>query len=163
MSVTNPDTKNAILKNFEDLEISKTGMIKTANRRGYMVTDLDFPTQKFIEFAKSLESPVLEIGCAYGFVTHLLLNENVKVIANDIDKTHLDSILRHTPAHLNHLLKTVQGFFPADLDFPDHSLGCVLASRVCHFLTGDQLEEGFKNLSMAQAGWKIIYSFRNAL
>lgn len=135
-----------IVDGFKNIEVGHNGLLKTVNRMGYMLTDVDYPTQKFIEFAQTSPNPVMEIGCAYGFVTQLLLHQGAKVIANDIDPIHLQTVRDCThPDKLNNL-QLLQGAFPNDIDLEQSSISGVLTLRILHFLQGEDIITGVKKI-----------------
>ena len=126
-----------------------TGLIPTLNHYGWMTPQHSPMSRRFVEFSQSLnEGHVLDIGTSYGFVPQDLLRKTftLRVTANDLDINHLEILKSSVPACCQSRLEMAVGHFPNDLSFPDHSFDAILASRVFHFLTGEELEEGVKKL-----------------
>jgi len=142
---------------FQQPEIEENFYV-TLNRMGYMLVKPDIINQAFIDFSFSQKSPVLEIGCAYGVSVIPALLKGAYVIANDLDARHLEILRSKVPAeHLNRL-QIKQGSMPEDLDFPEESLGAVLASRVLNFVHPDKLRECFSLIyKWLKPGGKFFY------
>lgn len=121
----------------------KDNLISTLNRMGYMLAKPDPLNQAFIDFAAVAEAPVLEIGCAYGVATIPALAKGAMVIANDLDEHHLAFLTTQVSASSLERLQLKPGRMPDELDFPEESLGAVLASRVLNFIHPARLEESF--------------------
>ena len=120
--------------------------VPTLNKFGYMKLDLDEFAEDFIEYAAASDDLVLELGCAYGEVVKKVLERNGKIIASDISREHLEIVLKRVDeAKLNNLF-LYQGAFPGEINLPEESLAAVLSCRMFHFLTGEQIEEGFKKI-----------------
>ena len=151
-----PDSRNVlgIPATFIDIESlpkilipeAKGDKIPTLNKTGFMKTELDVFSQKFIHFTLTSKKPVLEIGAAYGIATLQALKNNVTIIANDIEEKHLIALLQKTPKSQLKNLYIKPGHFPANLEFEENSLGAVLICRVAHFFTGEEMDEGFKKI-----------------
>ena len=124
--------------------------IPTLNRFGYMKFEWDEFCKEFVEYAKKSQDLVLEIGPAYGWVTHRALEQDIKIIAADISKEHLEILLKGAPADKLGNLYVYLGAFPNEIELPKESLGSILASRILHFLEGDQIDE-ISLLSMKHA------------
>ena len=108
-----------------------------------MLAKPDTFNQAFIDFATIVEAPVLEIGCAYGVATIPALEKGASVIANDLDERHLTLLKSYAPPSSLERLQLKPGRMPEDLDFPQESLGAVLASRVLNFVHPTKLEQSF--------------------
>jgi len=121
----------------------KDNLISTLNKMGYMMAKPDNLNQAFIDFAGIAETPVLDIGCAYGVATIPALKKGAVVIANDADERHLELLKSQAPVSSLERLQLKPGRMPDDLDFPEGSLGAVLASRVLNFIYPHKLEESF--------------------
>ena len=124
----------------------KGDKVVTLNKTGFMKTELDPFTLKFIEYAKTLSIPVLEIGASYGPASLPALKNNSIVIANDIDEMHLAILCNNTPKEYLENLYLKPGYFPHGIDFPENSLGAVLVCRIAHFLNGEEIETGLKKI-----------------
>jgi len=121
-------------------------VIATLNKQGYMLCDLHEYSQKFVEYAPHADGPVLDIGAGYGAVSIAALKTGAHVIANDIDKRHLEILKQNTPQAYQDRLELRVGKIPTEVSFPENSLGAVLASGVLHFLTGEDLVETIKKV-----------------
>jgi SAM-dependent methyltransferase len=120
--------------------------IPTLNQFGYMKFELEYFSNSFLELAKSSKKAVLEIGTAYGWLTHRALETGAKVVACDISKEHLEVLVKEAPVeHLDNLY-IKQGAFPNEVDFKEESFDSIMASRILHFLDGDTLEKGLDKL-----------------
>jgi SAM-dependent methyltransferase len=115
------------------------GLIPTLNKTGWMTEALDPYSQDFARYAGSIEDEVLDIGCAYGVATLAALENGARVLACDIEPRHLEILANRTPTKHRNRLSTQPGKLP-DVDFPAASFGAILAARVLHFLTGEQIE-----------------------
>jgi len=120
--------------------------IPTLNRMGYMKIDLDEYSNEFIEYASKSKEPVLEIGCAYGFVVQKVLEAGGSIIASDLSAEHLSILFKRTPEEYLKNLNLYPGKFPNEISLPKASLGAVLASRIIHFIDGDDIEIGLDKI-----------------
>lgn len=145
-----------------DSVYSKLGLVQTANNFGWMATQLEPMSKAFIEFSKTSELPVLDIGTAFGYVPSLLVKSKIKVIANDIYRPHLDSLYSNTPDEFRKLLSLNTDRFPDQLELMPNSIGAILASRVFHFLTGEELELGVKKMFDWLVPGGKVFVFTNA-
>ncbi|GAB4139795.1 MAG: hypothetical protein Tsb009_08930 [Planctomycetaceae bacterium] len=124
-----------------------SGVEQTLNGTGYMISTLDEISSRFVDWAASeIPWPVLDIGAAFGVATHAVLQEGVRVVANDIDPRHLDILQKRTPKKLQPLLKIAPGAFPDDLHFEPGTFSGILLSRVLHFFSGPQVERALDTL-----------------
>ncbi len=136
----------------------KDNLITTLNKMGYMLAEPESLMQAFIDFALIVEEPVLDIGCAYGIATLSALEKGATVIANDLDERHLELLKSQVPLSSQGRLRLKPGRMPEDLDFPEGSLGAVLASRVLNFVHPDKLEESFHKISRwLRKGGRFFY------
>ncbi len=121
--------------------------VPTRNRMGWASRHLNPVSEEFVRFCGDrLTLPVLDIGAGLGTATLAALAAGVRVIANDLDPTHLAAIDWAAPEHDRHRLKLLEGAFPR-LDIAEHGLAAAHASSVLHFLKGKQIEEGFRKLA----------------
>lgn len=90
--------------------------------------------------------PLLDIGAGDGRVVIACLGEGKKVIANDIDKRHLNIIKQQTPSHLLPNLTTNSDKFADNLTFTKHSLSAIHFNQILGFLTPEQIERGIKQI-----------------
>lgn len=120
-------------------ESSFPGLIPTMNNTGFMTEKLDAYSQQFAAEAGALADEVLDIGCAYGIATLAALQAGARVCAADIEAKHLAVLEGRVPPALRLRLRTQVAKMP-DTDFPDQAFGAILAARVLHFLTGEEIE-----------------------
>lgn len=116
------------------------GLVPTMNNTGWMTVTLDDISTEFTRYAGTLDSEVLDIGCAYGIATLAALEQGARVCACDLDERHLEVLEQRVDPCLKAHLRCQVGAMPG-IDFPAGSFGAVLASRVLHFLSGDEIEE----------------------
>ena len=122
------------------------GFVKTLNNMGYMTSTLDEFSSKFIDYSPLAPGPVLDIGAAYGIASLAALEKGATVIANDIEKAHLDILMEKAPDKLKVKLTLKPGAFPDQLKIENDTLGAVLVCRVMHFFDGDTIERSAKIL-----------------
>lgn len=135
-----------ILSKIENKERQENAIVPTLNKMGYMNEVLNEFTQEYLEFLKNVKKPTLDIGTAFGFTVIKALEQGASVFANDIDKSHLEVLSLKINEDLKGKLTLKPGSFPDDLSFEENSLGCVLASRMLHFLPGDKIEKGLTKI-----------------
>lgn len=99
----------------------------------------------FVDFSRGCDAPVLDIGAGLGSASLAALAAGATVLANDLDEEHLRQ-LRDRAAESNRL-QIRAGRFPRELHFEPGTLGAVHASSVFHFLTGNQLDYGFRAIA----------------
>ncbi|MEE4185514.1 MAG: methyltransferase domain-containing protein [Gammaproteobacteria bacterium] len=121
------------------------GLIPTLNKTGWMTEELDEYSRAFAEYAGSCGGEALDIGCAYGVATLAALEQGAQVCACDMEPRHLDILQRRTPEHLRGRLRCCTGVMP-DVEFPPHSFSAILASRVLHFLEGEDIEAAVRSM-----------------
>lgn len=133
--------------------------IPTLNQYGYMKFEYDEFTKEFVELGKKASLPILEIGTAYGWVVHRALEQGIKIVASDVSHAHLEVLLKNAPKDKLDNLFIYPGAFPGEIDFDTESLSSVLCSRVFHFLTGDQVDQGLDKIhSWLIPGGKFYFS-----
>ena len=138
------------------------GFIPTLNKFGWMSTDLDSISESFLSFSKSQKLPVLDIGTAYGHTAQLALSHGSKVIANDMEPKHLSVLWDKVPLDQRKNLQLDSSRFPNQMEFAPQSLGAVLACRVFHFLSGEELEIGVRKIYSWLAPGGKVFVFANA-
>lgn len=115
------------------------GLIPTMNNTGFMTETMDAYSRQFVTEAGGLDDEVLDIGCAYGIATLAALAAGARVCAADIEPQHLAVLEGRVPPALRGRLRTRVARMP-DVDFPPEGFGAILAARVLHFLTGEEIE-----------------------
>ena len=103
-------------------------------------------TNAFLDYVSEITDPIFDIGVAYGFTTLKALKRGANVIANDLSAEHLEILKENTPHQYLKNLTLLPGRFSQDISLEENSLGAVLASRVMHFLTGDEIEIGLEKI-----------------
>ena len=119
---------------------SVPGLIPTLNNTGWMTETLDEVSTTFTEYAGSIDTESLDIGCAYGIATLQALEQGARMCACDSEPQHLEILLKRVPPESADRCRTVTGIMPG-VDFAPGSFGAILASRVLHFLTGAEVEQ----------------------
>lgn len=136
--------------------VDQDGLVRTLNKRGWMMTYVDPTCQAFVDFAGQCDLPVIDIGCAYGVHTLAALARGAEVIAVDMDERHLQILRDRTPPAHAARLKTMVGTFP-DFDVEDGSIGAALAARIFHFLDGRALEVAAEKIfNMLAPGGRVF-------
>jgi len=133
---------NQIVQNYPLQTIPKPqgGKIVTLNKTGYMKTEIDPYSKRFLAEAEKSKGVVLEIGAAFGVVAKEALARGATVIANDIDNRHLMALAQSTPKQFLPKLYLNNKIFPWKTSFKENSLKAILMSRVAHFLTPEEIE-----------------------
>lgn len=121
------------------------GLIPTLNNTGWMTEALDDISQAFADYAGSINTETLDIGCAYGIATLAALEQGATICACDIEPRHLEILTQRVPAEMTDRFRCVAGALP-DVDFPDEQFGAIIASRVLHFLSGADVETTVKKM-----------------
>lgn len=120
--------------------------VPTLNKYGFMKLNLSEFHHEFAKYAAEIKHTVLEVGAAYGLSTHNVLTKGGTIIANDLSREHLTILLQNTPKKYLNNLYILHGSFPNDIDFPNNSLGAVLASLVIHFLQPEDIEKALRKI-----------------
>lgn len=116
------------------------GLIPTMNKMGWMTSELDPISEEFTRFASTAKAPVLEIGTAYGVATLQALSNGATVFANDADPRHLQLLEEKVGDEQRSRLKIMPGYFPEAVTLANDSVSAILASRVLHFFSGEEIE-----------------------
>ncbi len=119
------------------------GRFATLNKMGWIVNDLDEVSSKFLDDL-SHESKVLEIGAGFGFVSQKALEKGATVYVNDLDKRHLEIFKASVPAKYENQVILTPGKFPSSFKIKTGSLDSILAQRVLHFLSPEEMDRGLK-------------------
>lgn len=122
--------------------------VPTRNRMGWASRHLNPASEAFVRFCAQTapDLPVLDIGAGLGTAALAALASGARVIANDLDPAHLAAIENAAPEADRARLILRPGAFPS-IEFEDHSLAAAHASSVFHFLSGRQLDSGFRKLA----------------
>lgn len=132
-------------------------LYQTLNNTGYMFENLTAYGKEFIEFCSTVDSPVLDIGAAYGVATLPALEKGAYVIANDIDHNHLVLLKSRVPETYHQNLELRGGKFPTEIDFPENSLSAILIANVWHFLSGEEMIQAIELMySWLKPGGKVF-------
>lgn len=141
---------NIALNDEEQCERDRYDLVPTLNGMGYMYErhspHVNEYLKAYIESLAQIKDPVLDIGVAYGVTVLDSLDCGAHVIANEICQPHLDILMQHVRDEYKSHLNLNLAKFPQETNFPENSLGAVLISRVLNFLTGDEIEAGFKKV-----------------
>ncbi|MBE7543407.1 MAG: class I SAM-dependent methyltransferase [Solibacteraceae bacterium] len=115
--------------------------VLTRNRMGWVSAEVSELSRAWVEDCRRAgETPVLDIGAAFGAACLEALATGARVIANDLHAEHLEELERRAPAGSRLTLRPAH--FPKELFFEPETLHSVHISNVVHFLTGRQLERG---------------------
>ena len=104
-----------------------------------MTETLDDYSREFTEFAGTVRTECLDIGCAYGVATLPALAHGARVLACDLEPKHLEILARRVPDGHRPRFRCQPGELPA-VDFPASSFGAILCARTLHFLRARDIE-----------------------
>jgi SAM-dependent methyltransferase len=119
------------------------GRFATLNKMGWIINGLDEISSKFLDDLTP-ESKVLEIGAGFGFVSQKALEKGATVYVNDLDKRHLEIFKASVPEKHNAQVILAPGKFPNTFKIKAGSLDAILAQRVLHFLSPEEMDKGLK-------------------
>lgn len=122
--------------------------VLTKNRMGWASERLGEVSELFVECAARAGGPVLDLGAGYGAASEAALRAGASlVIANDLEREHLEALERRLGEGERARLRCKSGRFPRQIEFEDGSLWAAHASNVFHFLTPRQVTEGMRKLA----------------
>ncbi|ALA26714.1 class I SAM-dependent methyltransferase [Piscirickettsia salmonis] len=113
--------------------------LETHNKTGYIATQLDPFTRKFIAYSSNCQRAVMEVGAGFGFASEKALNEGAYVICNDLEVSHLDKLKEKHKT--NRRLSVLPGNILTDIKIEENSLDAILVSRVLHFFSPKELNQ----------------------
>ncbi len=119
------------------------GRFATLNKMGWIVNDLDEISSKFLDDLTP-ESRALEIGAGFGFVSQKALEKGATVYVNDLDKRHLEIFKASIPVKHEQQVILAPGKFPSNFKIKSGSIDAILAQRVLHYLSPDEMDKGLK-------------------
>jgi SAM-dependent methyltransferase len=133
--------------------------VKTLNKTGYALSEvLDEISTKYIEFSRNAQSPILEIGAAFGVVSLECVKVGATTIANDLDENHLKVIHEKCPRSERKKLILMPGDFE-ELKILEGSLSAILCCRVIHFFDPDKLMRSIrKAFSWLEIGGRAYFT-----
>lgn len=118
---------------------------KTNNKRGFMhpITEIG---KKFIAFSQE-NSPVIDVGCAYGNTVLAALDAGAPhIIAYDMEQSHLDSLQDKLTDKEKDRVTLIQGTLPdKKSSFAPNSIAAIHASLVLPYLSPEELDECLEN------------------
>jgi len=117
----------------------------TRNRMGWSSAQLSPLSLQFVGFARTRPGPVLDIGAGYGAAALAALEAGAEVIAVDLDPAHLETLSRRAPPGAKLTARVAR--FPRDLHFEPGAIAAVHAAGVFHFLTGNQISRGLREIA----------------
>lgn len=103
-------------------------------------------SKALVDYAKEATRPILEIGPAYGWLAHKALRAGAKMVVADISAEHLEVLLKDAPKDKLNNLSVIRGAFPDEINLLPNSFEIILASRILHFLEGNQIEKGLDKI-----------------
>lgn len=129
----------------------KTGMVRTANKRGYMRNFLCQASQTFCSQTFSPTDRVLEIGSGIGAVLKTLIDQGAKQIwAIDMETQHLEyarELLAPTLAeHPGVNLTTLNDRLPELAQLKTGSFRSILCAQVLQYLKPEEFTQALKRL-----------------
>lgn len=129
------------MREGEDLlpKSSVPGLVPTMNNTGWMTETLDEISQAFTDYAGGTDDESLDVGCAYGIASLMALDKGAKIFACDIEPKHLDVLAQRVPENARDRYRSKAGALPG-VDFESETFGAILAARVLHFLSGEDVE-----------------------
>lgn len=134
--------------------------LNTQNKKGFTYK-LSFIGEQFVTFSSFPHKKVMDVGAAFGVATLPILEKGAKVIAVDIEKTHLESIEEKAQSKgLSDNLQTICQKIQ-DIVIPDNSLDAIYISQVLPFLTGQEIEDTITKIKkwLKPQGKLFIVSF----
>jgi SAM-dependent methyltransferase len=148
------DKLDDIEKSLPDIPVSKTGKsFLTVNKTGFDVLNSENQSNWILhEYSKFMATndsqTILDIGSGYGRISHMALDRNKIVIANDIAIEHLiytRKIAKSQGLNLKNLYLN-NSYFPNEVTIEEGTLDAVVLYRVIHFLSSEEIELGLSKI-----------------
>ena len=112
--------------------------VSTNNQMGFMLTKVDPLIQGFVDYAaKDSSNWHLDVGAAFGIATIAALQRGAKMVANDLDESHLKIIGQACRGQFEGRVQFCLGDIKNEVEYTSASFGSVLFSRVLHFFSGE--------------------------
>ncbi len=103
--------------------------------------------QDFIDYCITLNATVCDLGCGYGFVSNIILEQtNCNVYAIDSSAEHLLKLTEVSNLSTLYRLVTVKLCFPQQYQYADNFFSAIHSSQFLHFLRGKELLLGLKKI-----------------
>ena len=132
--------------------------ILTLNNMGYMTRTCDHVQKAFIDFACAYPTEhFLDIGCAFGNTTKPLVSKGIHVSVCDLDREHLETLVREVDPAYRSFITCYQGHFPRSVRPAPESFRGVLMAMVLHFLEPEYVDKAFESIySSLKSGGKLF-------
>ena len=132
----------------------------TLNKRGFTY-QLSIFGEAFLDFARQINRPVMDIGCAYGIASLIALDSGCEVIAVDLSKDHLRQLVKEAPVNGLNRLTVRNEKFPMQTNYPSNFIGAIYISHVMPFLSPEEVETAVAKLYdwLVPGGKVFIVSF----
>ena len=138
----------------------------TGNGGGYSTARSDDTfTHEYIGFSLSGQAPgpSMDIGCSYGIADRQILKCGGSVIGVDHAISDMEIFFSELTIAERGKLRLFYGYFPAQPQISNGSLGAILASRVFHFMRPDEIEASFKRaFELLAPGGKLFVTSETA-
>jgi len=132
----------------------------TLNKRGFTY-ELSIFGESFLDFARQINHPVIDIGCAFGTVSLIALESGCEVISIDLSKHHLCQLIKKAPVKDIDRLTVRNEKFPMETNFRPNSIGAIYISHVIPFLSPEEVEHAVAKLYnwLVPGGKVFVVSF----
>ncbi len=121
--------------------------ILTLNNMGYMTRTCDHVQKAFINCAYAHPTEhFLDIGCAFGNTTTLIVSKGIHVSVCDLDGEHLETLVREVDPSHRPFITCYQGHFPRSFSPAPERFRGILMSMVLHFLEPEYVDKAFESI-----------------